>query len=79
NFTLPNRNTPAWIAARIDWSPPLVVDGSRRRLPVLRLSAAAVSIINRRRLEPLQAGRYGVWPRQHKRGKPVTLVSLRTE
>ncbi len=79
NFTLPNRNTPAWIAVRIDWSQPLVVDGSRRRLPVLRLSAAAVSIINRRRLGPLQAGRYGVWPRQHKRGKPVTLVSLTTE
>jgi anaerobic magnesium-protoporphyrin IX monomethyl ester cyclase len=75
-FSLVNGKTPAWIAQWLQQSVALPVAGSRRRLPVLELSAEAVGIINRHRLEPLEPGHYAVWPRQHKKAKPVEIMRV---
>ena len=75
-FSLVNNKTPVWIAQRLQGTSTHAVAGSRRRLPVLSLTEAAVEIINRRRLDPLSAGQYAVWPRQHKIGKPVQIIRV---
>jgi len=75
-FSLVTRKTPPWIAAGLCHQKTLVVDGSRRRLPLLSLSEAAVALINRRRITPLEAGRYAVWPRQRQRGRPVRVIPV---
>ncbi|MEN8178445.1 MAG: DUF4080 domain-containing protein [Pseudomonadota bacterium] len=75
-FSLVNSKTPAWIAGQLHKSTTLPVAGSRRRLPVLELSEVALKIVNRRRLEPLLVGHYAVWPRQHKKGKPVEIIRV---
>ncbi|MDJ0808027.1 MAG: radical SAM protein [Gammaproteobacteria bacterium] len=75
-FSLVNTKTPGWIAEHLRQSVTLPVAGSRRRLPLLTLSVAAVKIINQRRRKPLQAGQYAVWPRQHKKGKPVEIIQV---
>jgi hypothetical protein len=43
---------------------------------VLELSHTALSVINRRRMQPLAAGQYAVWPRQHKKGTPVEIIPV---
>jgi anaerobic magnesium-protoporphyrin IX monomethyl ester cyclase len=73
-YSLVSRKTPLWIAERLERAETHVVEGSRRRLPVIELSPAAVEVINRRRLDAVEPGRYAVWPRQHKKGKPVEII-----
>lgn len=74
--SLVNRKTPAWIAAALAESSKQVVDGSRRPLPVLALSAHAVDLIRRVSGQRLDPGRYAIWPRQHLKGRPVELIRL---
>jgi len=75
-FSLVSNKTPVWIAERLNQSISLKVQQTRRRLPVLELPAEVTEIINNHRLEPLQPGRYAVWPRQHKKGKPVEIIRV---
>ncbi len=75
-FSLVTSKTPAWIADQLKHSVTLSVAGTRRRLPVLDLSHEALSVINRHRLQPLAAGQYAVWPRQHKKGTPVEIIRV---
>lgn len=76
HYGLLNRKTPAWIGERLEGCEKQTVDGTRRRLPVLPLSHAAAALVNRLSMEPLQPGRYAVWPRQHKKGKPVEIIKV---
>ena len=75
-FSLVTSKTPHWLATRLKQSVAMPVAGSRRRLPVLELSARAVGLINQRRLQPLRPGYYAVWPRQHKKGTPVEIIPV---
>ena len=75
-YSLVNRKTPTGIAQRLKPSLSLPVAGSRRRLPVLELSGEALAVINLRRLQPLDPGCYAVWPRQHKKGRPVEVIRV---
>lgn len=75
-FSLVNAKTPTWIARQLKTNMTLPVAGTRRRLPVLELSRDAVEIINQLRLSPLEPGQYAVWPRQHKKGKPVEIIPV---
>ena len=76
HYSLLTRKTPPWIAERLEGCERLSVDGTRRRLPVLPISEAAVAIIDRLTMTPLRSGRYAVWPRQHRKGKPVEIVAV---
>lgn len=76
HYSLLTRKTPPWIAERLEGCERLSVDGTRRRLPVLALSEASVAVIDRLSMTPLRAGRYAVWPRQHKKGKPVEILAV---
>jgi anaerobic magnesium-protoporphyrin IX monomethyl ester cyclase len=76
HYGLRNRKTPAWIGERLEGCEKLIVDGTRRRLPVLRLSAEAVALVNRLSMAPLWPGRYAIWPRQHRKGKPVEIIEV---
>ncbi|MCU7806999.1 MAG: B12-binding domain-containing radical SAM protein [Candidatus Thiodiazotropha sp. (ex Semelilucina semeliformis)] len=76
HFSLVNRKTPEWISHQLLGCEKLTVNGTRRRLPVMNLSDGAVDLINRFSMKPLQAGRYAVWPRQHKKGIPVEIIPL---
>ncbi|MET0065654.1 MAG: DUF4080 domain-containing protein [Candidatus Thiodiazotropha sp.] len=75
-FSLVTSKTPGWIAERLRENDRFVVQGSRRRLPILHLSAQAVDMINRQSGLNLVAGRYAVWPRQHKKGVPVEIIPV---
>ena len=75
-FSLVNGKTPPWIAERLNQTERFIVDGSRRRLPIISLSGEGVTMINRQTGRELQAGRYAVWPRQHKKGKPVEVFPV---
>jgi anaerobic magnesium-protoporphyrin IX monomethyl ester cyclase len=75
-FGLVTSKTPSWIAEQLNQTERLVIDGSRRRLPILTLSEEGVAMVNRQTDWNLQAGRYAVWPRQHKKGKPVEIFPL---
>jgi anaerobic magnesium-protoporphyrin IX monomethyl ester cyclase len=75
-FSLVTGKTPQWISTRLQQSVAVPVAGSRRRLPVLELSERTSGLINQRRLQPLPAGRYAVWPRQHKKGTPVEIIPV---
>ncbi len=75
HFALPGQNAPAEVTDGLDWQV-LTIDGSRKRLPVFPVSAAAAAVINRLRREPVAVGRYGLWPRKHLRGRPVTMVAV---
>ncbi|MEG7523814.1 MAG: hypothetical protein M3H12_12040 [Chromatiales bacterium] len=75
-FSLVNGKTPSWIAVHLHECGKFVVQGSRRQLPILSLSSEAAEIISRRTLEPIVAGRYAVWPQQHKKGKPVEIFEV---
>ncbi|MCG7914636.1 MAG: B12-binding domain-containing radical SAM protein [Candidatus Thiodiazotropha weberae] len=75
-FSLVNGKTPQWIADRLTLSEKVVVQGSRRRLPVITLTDMGVTMINQLTGSRYVAGRYALWPRQHKKGKPVEIFSL---
>jgi len=74
--SLVNRKTPAWIADRLTAQASLTVEGTRRRLPVLDLSDEALELINRLSAQTLSPGRYGIWPKQHLKGKPVEIMRV---
>ena len=76
HYSLVTRKTSEWITDRLLASRKMTIDGTRRRLPVLELSDEAVALINLLGQESLQAGRYAVWPRQHKKGKPVEIIPV---
>ncbi|MCG8052111.1 MAG: B12-binding domain-containing radical SAM protein [Candidatus Thiodiazotropha endolucinida] len=75
-FSLVNGKTPQWIAERLTLSEKVVVQGSRRRLPVIVLTDVGVAMINQLTGDRYVAGRYALWPRQHKKGKPVEVFAL---
>jgi anaerobic magnesium-protoporphyrin IX monomethyl ester cyclase len=75
-FSLVTGKTPQWITDRLTDTEKFVVQGSRRRLPVIRLSETGVTMINRISGSNYLAGRYALWPRQHKKGNPVEVFSL---
>ncbi|MCU7937481.1 MAG: B12-binding domain-containing radical SAM protein [Candidatus Thiodiazotropha sp. (ex Dulcina madagascariensis)] len=74
-FSLVNGKTPAWIAERLQQTERFVVDGSRRRVPILRLTEEGIRMINRFNGRALRAGSYAVWPKQHKKGRPVEIIA----
>jgi anaerobic magnesium-protoporphyrin IX monomethyl ester cyclase len=76
HYSLVTGKTPEWISQRLQANHKLTVAGTRRRLPVLELSVDALALINRFRVTPLAPGRYAIWPRQHKKGKPVEIIAL---
>jgi anaerobic magnesium-protoporphyrin IX monomethyl ester cyclase len=76
HYSLLSRKTPPWIARRLEQGERISVDGTRRQLPVLTLSHKAVGLLNRLSLEKRRPGRYALWPRQHKKGKPVEIFAL---
>jgi anaerobic magnesium-protoporphyrin IX monomethyl ester cyclase len=76
HFSLVTGKTPKWIAEKLHQSKRIVVDGSRRRLPVLCLTLEAVAMINRQSGYCLHPGSYAIWPRQHKKGKPVRIYFI---
>jgi anaerobic magnesium-protoporphyrin IX monomethyl ester cyclase len=75
-FSLVNGKTPRWIADRLADSGKFVVQGSRRRLPVITLTETGAKMINHLTGESYSSGRYALWPRQHKKGKPVEVFCL---
>ncbi len=75
-FSLVNGKTPEWIAERLRETGGYVVQGSRRRLPILNLNAQAIRMINRQSGRNLTPGRYAVWPRQYKKGVPVEILPV---
>ncbi|MCU7871557.1 MAG: B12-binding domain-containing radical SAM protein [Candidatus Thiodiazotropha sp. (ex Lucinoma borealis)] len=75
-FSLVNGKTPVWIAEQLQQTERFVVNGSRRRLPILTLTEQAVKLINRQSSRGVKAGRYAVWPKQHKKGKPVEIIAV---
>jgi anaerobic magnesium-protoporphyrin IX monomethyl ester cyclase len=75
-FSLVTGKTPSWIASRLQDTVRLIIDDKPRRLPTLTLTEAGVELIQRHHSKALSAGRYAVWPKQHKRGKPVEIVAL---
>lgn len=75
-FSLVNGKTPRWIADRLVVSEQFTVQGSRRRLPILGLTAEGALLINRQSGQNFAAGHYALWPRQHKKGKPVEIIQL---
>ena len=76
HFSLPNNRTPAWIADRLGRGERIDMAGTRRRVPVLQLSQAAIGLINRLSGETRPAGAYAVWPMQYEKGKPVRVIPL---
>jgi anaerobic magnesium-protoporphyrin IX monomethyl ester cyclase len=76
HFSLVGGKTPTWIASRLQQRVRLIIDDRPRRLPVIKLTPAGVESIQRHCTQTLAAGRYAVWPVQHKRGKPVEIVAL---
>jgi anaerobic magnesium-protoporphyrin IX monomethyl ester cyclase len=75
-YSLVTGKTSEWISQRLQAKHKLTVAGTRRRLPVLELSVDALALINRFRIDPISPGRYAIWPRQHKKGKPVEIIAL---
>ncbi|MEJ2462915.1 MAG: DUF4080 domain-containing protein [Candidatus Thiodiazotropha sp.] len=76
HYSLLSRKTPAWIARQLEQGERIRVDGTGRRLPVLTLSEEGIGLVNRLSGEAFRAGRYALWPRQHKKGKPVEVHYL---
>ncbi len=76
HHSLLNRKTPDWIARQLEQAERIRVDGTGRRLPVLTLSEEGIGLVNRLSGEAYRAGRYALWPRQHKKGKPVEIHYL---
>jgi anaerobic magnesium-protoporphyrin IX monomethyl ester cyclase len=76
HFSLVTGKTPEWIASRMKQTVRLIIDDRPRRLPVITLTPSGAELIQRYSSRTLTAGRYAVWPQQHKRGKPVEIVAL---
>jgi anaerobic magnesium-protoporphyrin IX monomethyl ester cyclase len=76
HYSLLNRRTPRWIAARLEARERISIDETQRRLPVLSLSERGASLVNRLSGQSRQAGRFAIWPKQHKKGKPVEVYTL---
>ncbi|MES9993929.1 MAG: DUF4080 domain-containing protein [Candidatus Thiodiazotropha sp.] len=76
HFSLTTGKTPAWIAEQLEQSERFIVEGRRRRLPLLSLSAEGVELIRRLGSGVESPGRYALWPKQHKRGKPVEIIAF---
>jgi anaerobic magnesium-protoporphyrin IX monomethyl ester cyclase len=79
HYSLVSRKTPAWIAQQYNAAECYTIEASRRRLPVLALSAASADLINRLTGTTYSPGRYALWPQQHKKGKPVAVYALDTD
>jgi anaerobic magnesium-protoporphyrin IX monomethyl ester cyclase len=75
-FSLVTGKTPAWIASRLKDTVRVIIDDKPRCLPILTLTEEGAELIRRQHARALPAGRYAVWPKQHKRGKPVEIVAL---
>ncbi|MES9968838.1 MAG: DUF4080 domain-containing protein [Candidatus Thiodiazotropha sp.] len=75
HFSLVTPKTPAWIAAQLRETERFIIDGKPRKLPLLRLTEAGVELIRRYSNKIENAGCYGVWPMQHKKGKPVEVIA----
>ncbi|MCU7943190.1 MAG: B12-binding domain-containing radical SAM protein [Candidatus Thiodiazotropha sp. (ex Cardiolucina cf. quadrata)] len=75
-FSLVTGKTPVWIASRLSERVRLIIDDKPRRLPVLTLTESGVELIQRHHKQTLTAGRYAIWPKQYKKGKPVEIVAL---
>ncbi|MES9975712.1 MAG: DUF4080 domain-containing protein [Candidatus Thiodiazotropha sp.] len=75
-FSLVTGKTPVWIASRLRERVRLIIDDKPRRLPVLTLTESGVELIQRHHKQTLTTGRYAVWPKQYKKGKPVEIVAL---
>ncbi|MEW8507037.1 MAG: DUF4080 domain-containing protein [Candidatus Thiodiazotropha sp.] len=76
HFSLTTGKTPAWIAEQLEESERFVVEGRRRRLPLLTLTSDGIELIKRLGSGVAAPGCYAVWPKQHKRGKPVEIIAL---
>jgi anaerobic magnesium-protoporphyrin IX monomethyl ester cyclase len=76
HFSLVTGKTPLWIASRLKQTMRLIIDDKPRRVPVINLTPMGVESIQRHCTQTLAAGRYAVWPLQHKRGKPVVIIAL---
>lgn len=76
HYSLLSRKTPKWIAQRLEQGERISMDGTRRRLPVLSLSDRGVQLINQLQADVYPPGRYALWPRQHKKGKPVEIYPI---
>ncbi len=75
-FGLVTGKTPAWIAERLARTELFVIDGKRRRLPILTLTGDGVGLIKQLGNRVAGSGRYAVWPQQHKKGKPVEIIPV---
>jgi anaerobic magnesium-protoporphyrin IX monomethyl ester cyclase len=75
-FSLVNSKTPPWIAQRLNVSERFIVQGHRRRMPIIFVSKIAIQLINKLTGTHYIAGRYAIWPKQHKKGKPVQVISI---
>jgi anaerobic magnesium-protoporphyrin IX monomethyl ester cyclase len=75
-FSLVTGKTAEWIATQLQDTTRVIVAGRPRRVPILTLSEQSVTLIRRYSKEVEHTGRYGVWPMQHKKGKPVKIVAL---
>ncbi|MEW7998288.1 MAG: DUF4080 domain-containing protein [Candidatus Thiodiazotropha endolucinida] len=75
-FSLVTGKTPVWIASRLRERVRLIIDDKPRRLPVLTLTESGVELIQQHHKQVLTAGRYAIWPKQYKKGKPVEIVAL---
>ena len=75
-YSLVTGKTPTWIAERLVKSELLTVQGTRRRLPVITLTPQGASLISKLSSVDYAAGQYALWPKQHKRGKPVEVFRI---
>ena len=76
HYSLLSRKTPDWIAQRLQSGPRISLQATRRRLPVVTLSAASAELVNRLTGAERKPGSYAIWPQQHKKGKPVQIYPL---
>lgn len=75
-YTLPHSRTPPRLRRLLAASAEVTVDGQRKRLPVVELTQAAASLLARRSTAPVAPGRYALWPRKHRKGRPLEVVAV---
>ncbi|MCU7911988.1 MAG: hypothetical protein KZQ63_07840 [Candidatus Thiodiazotropha sp. (ex Lucinoma aequizonata)] len=75
-FSLMNGKTPVWIAEQLQQTARFMINGRRRRLPIFTLMEEGVKLITRQSSLGVKAGRYAVWPKQHKKDKPVEIIAV---
>ncbi len=76
HHSLVTGRTPDWIAQRLRAAEQLFRTFGNRRMPVLELGPEAVQVINRRRQQPLAAGRYAVWAQRDRKGRPAEVLAV---